>query len=298
VNNLNWSKVLVFVFVFAGAFVAACTRSASTPKPNETSESELSEALQQNKNLRAQLAKATEVFNAEVDARVAEILEAKPTPTNVPIPTSIPPTETSREQPVYVDVPWFFQDPVRKAVDNGWLNPVSDTVLSDESNEIVRAWQIYVPVRKILYPDEPLPIPTWKFRDLSISHTETVLDEEIVRFAAPYIEDLWARGDIDPCNPRNDPPGVCPAVLARGNTARILIDALGVDVPAKVEFKDIPEDVSVNSLYAPFIKVFIDLGFPQPGTSPDEYFHPSTYTTMLQAAVWLDHFDQLVHSGE
>ncbi len=169
---------------------------------------------------------------------------------------------------------------------------IGDVVRDDEG---VFAWQHYRAARRIRFGDDNLPNPVWKFLDLDPASELTKLDDEIVRLVAPYVEDLLSRGLLFGCGLRNNPPIVCPQRQARVNTIAILVTVGEWDPPSQKEIeddKDFPKDLSKSSVFAPYVKVFNDLGCLEPGTNPPDEVRPFRKTTKLQAAVWYYCFSQ------
>ena len=271
--------LLALALLFA---LSGCTRSASDAP---TTPDELSEELQA---LRARLAEPTENVQATVVAGIAGTQTAEPTKASVSTAIAIPVTESPAKLPEYDDVPWFFQGEVRYAVENELLKPVNETTFGSNLEEVF-AWQVYCGSRKIRFGDEGLPKPVWKFLDLDPASEQTKLDDETVKIVASCVEDLLSRGLVFGCDLRNNPPGVCPERRARANTIAILATVLELELPDAEELKNnenFPKDLSLASVYAPYVMAFMDMGCLEPGTNPPEFVHPFQPTTKLQLAIW------------
>ena len=250
---------------------------------------------------------ATQTAIAATRQSVIMTMTARAAPTSTPTPTftstqgptatrTTRPSETSTSTPTPppVDVPWYYQDAVHFAVDVGHLEPENSTTFGSD-DEGVFAWQHYRAARRIRFGDDNLPNPVWKFLDLDPASELTKLDDEIVRLVAPYVEDLLSRGLLFGCGLRNNPPIVCPQRQARVNTIAILVTVGEWDPPSQKEIeddKDFPKDLSKSSVFAPYVKVFNDLGCLEPGTNPPDEVRPFRKTTKLQAAVWYYCFSQ------
>lgn len=282
---------------------AACTKKGSTPPPIVTqdpaAQDPAAQELEEVKN-----ALLTQTAEVGITSTSIPTTVSTPEPTATSVPPSPTPIPTPTETPVlYVDVPWYFQDSVRRAIDNGWLEAESISVFG--SRRPAYGYQFLVAVRNILFPDDPLPRAVWKFRDLNPDHPDTIrmldenpdlITEEIVRRIAPPIEDLAGAGLLYACDPRNDPPAVCPLTQSRANTIAIIVTAGGGVLPevspGDLVYLDAPYD-----RYSPYLKFFKEeLGCNEPGTNPPDFIHPALPTLQLEAAVWLDCFDRYVAS--